>query len=235
MLKNILRSFAAVLFCVSFLYADKTCVIDTPVTGVLSYGSYSADFRCFSHGDVISGINFGVFNPLDLGVSWELDRLIGDEKIKAVIPALHVKLRLYEGNMIIPGFALGYDGQGTFIDGDADGGYLQRCRGVYFVTGREFFVEGLMLNLGINVNNFSKPKVYWFTNATIPLYKEFVLFMLEYDNVNYFPDARFNCGLRFALTEYLDVDCILRDCWGKKRVDRVPNERVLKISYLGKF
>ena len=59
--------------------------------------------------------------------------------------------------------------------------------------------------------------------------------MLEYDNVNYFPDARLNSGLRFSVTEYLDIDCIVRDCWGKKDVGRVPNERVLRISYLGKF
>ncbi|MDR1103907.1 MAG: hypothetical protein LBK92_00910, partial [Endomicrobium sp.] len=115
MLKKILWSFAAVLGCVSFLYATKTYVLDTPTTGILSYGSYSADFRCFSYGNVISEINFGVFKPLDLGVSWELDKFIGDENIKAVVPALHVKLRLYEGSMTLPGFALGYDGQGTFI------------------------------------------------------------------------------------------------------------------------
>ncbi|MDR2251582.1 MAG: hypothetical protein LBD98_01915 [Endomicrobium sp.] len=235
MLKKILGAFVAVLGCVSFLYANKTYVIDTPTTGILSYGSYSADFWCFSYGNVISEINFGVFKPLDLGVSWELDKFIGDENIKAVVPALHVKLRLYGGSMTLPGFAFGYDGQGIFINGDYNGGYMQRCKGMYFVTGREFFIEGLMFNLGINMNDFSKPKIYWFSNATVPLYKEFVSFMLEYDNVNYFPDARLNCGLKFSVTEYLDIDCILRDCWGKKDVGGVPNERTLKISYLGKF
>ncbi|MDR3306537.1 MAG: hypothetical protein LBS61_02545 [Endomicrobium sp.] len=235
MLKKISGSFVAVLFCVSFLYAGKPYVIDTPTTGILSYGSYSADFRCFSRGNVISEINFGVFKPLDLGVSWELDRFIGDENIKAAVPSLHVKLSLYGGSMTLPGFALGYDGQGTFINGDCDGGYMQRCKGTYFVVGREFFIEGLIFNLGINVNDFSNPKVYWFSNATVPLYKEFVSFMLEYDNVNYFPEARLNCGLRFSVSEYLDIDCIVRDCLGKKDAKRFPNERELKISYLGKF
>jgi hypothetical protein len=216
-------------------------VLDTPATGILSYGSYSADFRCFSHGSVISEINFGVFKPLDLGVSWELDEFIGDKNIRTIVPALHVKLRLYGGSMTLPGFALGYDGQGIFIKrkGYHDGGYDQRCKGLYFVTGREFFIEGLMFNLGINVNDFSKPRIYWFSNATAPLYKEFISFMLEYDNVNYLPDARLNCGLKFSVTEYLDIDCIVRDCWGKKEekkdMIRVPNERCLRISYLGKF
>ncbi|MDR1122728.1 MAG: hypothetical protein LBL02_01710 [Endomicrobium sp.] len=234
MLKKILVSFVAVLSYVSFLYASKIYVIDTPTTGILSYGSYSVDFRCFSHGSIISEINFGVFKPLDLGVSWELDKFIGDENIKTIVPAIHVKFRLYEGNMILPGIALGYDAQGIFINGVYK--YIQNCKGLYFVTGREFFIEGLMFNLGINVNDFSKSKIYLFSNATVPLYKELVSFMLEYDNVNCFSDARFNCGLKFSVTEYLDIDCIVRDCWGKKDVRAVPkNERVLRVSYLGKF
>ncbi|MDR2811786.1 MAG: hypothetical protein LBB06_01600 [Endomicrobium sp.] len=237
MLKKILVLLATVLGGVSFLYASKTCVLDTPTTAILSSGSYSADVRYFSHGNIISEINFGVFKSLDLGVSWEIDKFIGNKNIKAVVPALHVKLRLYGGSMTLPGFALGYDGQGTFINRDSDGGcgYMQRYKGLYFVIGREFFVEGLIFNLGINMNDFSKPKIYWFLNATSPLYKEFVSFMLEYDNVNYFPNARLNCGLRFSVTEYLDIDCFVRDCWGKKDTKRVPSERLLRISYLGKF
>jgi hypothetical protein len=235
MLKKILGSLATVLLCFSFLYADKTYVIDTPNTGILSYGSYSTNFRYFSYGNVASELNFGVFNPLDLGISWELDKFIGDKNINASVPALHVKLRLYEGNMILPSFALGYDGQGTFINRDCDGGFEQKCRGLYFVTGREFFVEGLMFNLGININDFSLPRLYWFLNITVPVYKEFVSFMLEYDNVSYFPDARLNCGVRVALTEYVDLDCIVKDCGGKGSFGRISNERVLKISYLGKF
>jgi hypothetical protein len=234
MLKKILVLFVAVLSYVSSIYASKTYVIDTPTTGILSYGSYSIDFRCFSYGSIISEINFGVFKPLDLGVSWELDKFLGDENIKTIVPAIHVKLRLYGGSMILPGFALGYDAQGTFINGVYK--YIQSYKGLYFVTGRELFIEGLMFNLGINVNDFSKSKIYWFLNATMPLYKEFVSFMLEYDNVNYLPDARLNCGLKFSVTEYLDIDCIVRDCWGKKDIRRVPkNERVLRVSYLGKF
>jgi hypothetical protein len=204
-LKKVLVSFVTVLGCISFLYASKTYVLDTPTTGILSYGSYSADFRCFSYGNVISEINFGVFKSLNLGLSLELDKFIGNENIKTVVLAPHVKLRLYGGSMTLPGFALGYDGHG---------GYVQRHKGWYFVTGREFFIEGLVFNLGIN---FSKSKIYWFSNATAPLYKEFVSFMFEYDNVNYFPDARLNYGLRFSVTEYLDIDCIVRDCLGKKK------------------
>ncbi|MDR1662849.1 MAG: hypothetical protein LBR59_00335 [Endomicrobium sp.] len=238
MLKRVLWLFAVVLSCASFLYASKIYVIDTPTTCILSCGSYSVDFKYFSYGNVISEINFGVFKSLDLGVSWELDKFIGDKKIKVVVPVFHVKLRLYGGSMALPEFVLGYDGRVIFIntnDGYYGGEYAQRCKGLYFVIGKEFFIEGLMFNLGINMSDFSKPKIYWFSNATMPLYKEFVFFVLEYDNINFFSGARFNCGLRFSVTEYLDIDWVVRDCCGRKDVERASNERMLRISYLGKF
>jgi hypothetical protein len=66
----------------------------------------------------------------------------------------------------------------------------------------------------------------------VPIYKEFLYFMAEYDNINYLPLARLNFGLRFSVTEYVDVDCILRDCCGGSIIQ---SERVFKISHSSKF
>ncbi|MCA6070612.1 MAG: hypothetical protein LE180_05865 [Endomicrobium sp.] len=234
MFKKMLVLAVFVFSFASLSLANKTYVVDTPTTGALSYGTYDVGVRCFSSGNIISNINFGVFKLLNIGVSWELDKLIGNDQVQVAVPALNVKLRLYEGSMVLPQLAIGYDGQGYFIDNDYSWKYLQRGKGLYVVIGRELFIDGLMLNVGANVNN-SKAKVYGFINVMVPVYKEIVYFMTEYDNINYFPHARLNCGLKFALTEYIDVDCIIRDCWGKESVGRVPNERVLRISYSGKF
>jgi hypothetical protein len=137
--------------------------------------------------------------------------------------------------MTWPGIAVGYDGQGYFYDSDYDGEYKQRGKGVYVLFGRELFIEGLQLNIGFNINDFSKTKVYGFLGATVPIYRDIVSFMAEYDNVNYFPDARLNAGLRFTLTETIDIDFVMRDCWGRNWDDRLPNERVFKVGYTGKF
>jgi hypothetical protein len=235
MLKKLFILLAVIIVFVPIIFASETYVIDTPTVRVLSYGSYDAGFRFFSQGNIISNISFGVFKPLDIGVSWELDKFIGNDNVKVAIPALNIKLRLYEGSMILPGVAIGYDGQGYFVNNDYKGKYLQKGKGLYAVVGRELFIDGLMLNIGTNVNNFSRTKFYGFINAVVPVYKETVYFMTEYDNINYFPKARLNCGLKFSLTEYIDVDCIMRDCWGKESVRRIPNERVFRISYSGKF
>ncbi|MCA6070946.1 MAG: hypothetical protein LE168_00930 [Endomicrobium sp.] len=235
MFKKMLVLAVFVFSFASLSFANKTYVIDTPTAGVLSYGAYDMGFRCFSYGNIISNINFGIFKPLDIGASWELDKFIGKDQAQVAVPALNIKLRLYGGSMVLPQLAIGYDGQGYFINNDYSGKYLQREKGLYIVIGRELFADGLIFNVGANVNNFLKTRVYGFINAMAPVYKEAVYFMTEYDNVNYFPHARLSCGLKFALTEYIDVDCIIRDCWGKESVGRISNERVFRISYSGKF
>lgn len=237
MIKKIIFSFIAVFMIVSAAHASKMYVMDTPTTNILNYGSYDVSFRMFGYGGVHTRLDFGVFKFFNIGVSWELDRFIGNDQIEMAVPALSVKFRLYEGNMKWPGIALGFDGQGYFWnpDYDPDSDYLQRGKGLYVVIGRELFLEGLTFDLGVNMNNFSKPGVRGFINATIPLYVEVVQFMAEYDNIGYFPEARINAGLRFNLTDAIDLDFMMRDCWGKDSPDKVPNERVFKISYTGKF
>jgi len=233
--KKLLFAFAAVLFASASSFASEMYVIDSPTTKILNYGSYDISFRAFYAGGVHARLDFGVFKFLNLGISWELGRFLGNEDIKPAAPSISVKCKLYEGDMTWPGLALGYDGQGYFYDTDSDGDYHQRGKGIYIVAGRELFFEGLLLNFGLNMNNFSKPNICAFISAEVPLYKDNLFFITEYDNINYFPDARWNNGIRFALTQALDIDFVVRDCFGKNTDDKVPNERVFKVSYTGKF
>ena len=232
---KLLCSFLAVALAVSQVFANNLFVIDTPTTNLLNYGNYKIGFTAFSNGSVTTRLDFGIFKFLNLGVSWELDNFLGNDQIQVAVPALFVKCRLYEGDMTWPAIAIGYDGQGTFYNTDYDGDYMQRGKGVFIVVGRELFIQNLMVNVGVNTNDFKHPKAYGFVSATIPVYSDLVYFMTEYDNINYFPDARLNAGVKVALTDAIDIDFIMRDCWGKDTWDKVPNERVFKVSYTGKF
>lgn len=235
MVKKIICSFLGILAVASVAQAAKLNVMDTPTTEILNYGSYNVGFRFFGNGGVTTKLDFGVFKILNVGVSWELDNFLGNEQIKVAIPTLSVKIKLYDGNMTWPGIALGYDGQGYFYNTDFDGDFMQRCRGLYVVFGREMILEGLMVDLGVNMNNFKEPKAYAFFNAIVPVYKEDVYFMAEYDNLHSFSDARLNAGVRLALSESVDLDFMMRDCWGSNGTGRMPNERVFKLTYSGKF
>jgi hypothetical protein len=87
------------------------------------------------------------------------------------------------------------------------------------------------------MNDFKEPALHGFVNTIIPapFARDSLFLMAEYDNIGYFPDARLNFGLRFNLTEAVDIDFMMRDCWGKDAENKLPNERVFKVSYTGKF
>lgn len=237
MLKKIICALIGLSGCAAAAFANNLYYMDTPTTGILNYGSYDVSFRFYSGGSVMTRLDFGVFKFMNLGVAWELGDFIGNKNTTLAIPALSVKIRLYEGNMIWPSVAIGYDGQGYFFDQDYDGDYMQRGKGAYLVIGRELFVENLNFNLGVNINDFADSGVHAFVSAIIPapFAQDALFFMAEYDNIGYFPDARLNLGLRLSLTEAVDIDFMVRDCWGKDSNDKIPNERVFKVSYSGKF
>jgi hypothetical protein len=204
---------------------------------MLNCGSCDAILRFSSKGDLISKIEFGILKSLNLGLSWEWNNFIGNKRIEVAFPALQAKFRIYEGNMILPGLVVGYDGQGYFFKSE-NRKYLQKGRGIYFVAGREIFTEGFMVNVGVNVKVFSSSKIYGFVNAIAPLCKENIFFMVECDNVHNFSEARLNLGLKFILKKYLSVDCVLRDCLGNRsncKEKRYSGEGLLRVGYSAKL
>ncbi|GMO68647.1 MAG: hypothetical protein Nk1A_7470 [Endomicrobiia bacterium] len=235
MLKKILSLLTVIFTLSSLSFANKGYVIDTPTVDMLDCDFCDIDLKFLSGGNLLSRANFGIFKRLNVGLSWELSRFIGknSDGLKVAIPALQVKFKAYDGNMDYPGIAIGYDCQGFFF---YEKNYLQRGRGFYLVISREFFIENLMINVGVNFNN----KVCWFINSVIPLYREIVYLMAEYDNINYLPNARLNLGFRFTLTECLSIDYVIRDCcfWknsSNKTNKGFSNERIFKIGYTIKF
>ncbi|MDR3281790.1 MAG: hypothetical protein LBS78_02015 [Endomicrobium sp.] len=230
----ILSYLILVVTLASLSYASRTSVIDTPRLEMLNCGSYNAELRfSSSKGDLISKVEFGILKSLNLGLSWEWSNFISNKQVGIAIPALQAKFRIYEGSMVMPGLAVGYDGQGYFFDSKS-GKYLQKSKGIYFIIGREIFSEGVMLNVGANIKLFSSSKIYGFVNAIAPLHKENIFFMMEYDNIHSFADARFNLGLKLILKKHLNIDCILRDCLKNgSNCDkyRCSGETIFRIAY----
>jgi hypothetical protein len=137
--------------------------------------------------------------------------------------------------MVLPGIAIGYDGQGYMHKPDATDRYFQEPRGIYLLIGREAFAEGVFMNLGINSNTFKDGEVYGFVSLTIPLGTENFLFMAEYDNINYMPESRLNFGFRIQMSEDVSIDITIRDCWGSKDDTLYPNDRMVSLNYTGQF
>ncbi|MBI3565531.1 MAG: hypothetical protein HY079_10080, partial [Elusimicrobia bacterium] len=95
------------------LLQPDVSLIDTPTTAVLDYGGYSSQTRFFSRGGVLAYVSFGVFQSLNLGGSLTVDGLVGDDRtVRLRAPDVQVKYRFYDGDRVVPSFALGFDGQG---------------------------------------------------------------------------------------------------------------------------
>ena len=212
---------------------NVTYLVDIPTYSLLDYGSYDLQFKVFSNGGVLSKLNFGIFRILNLGVSWELGNLIGIEDVILAVPALQIKFNVYSGSEKIPGFAIGYDGQGFFYDREEDE-FVQKGKGIYFVFGKELLLSHLNFNFGLNLNDFKQPCVLGFVGMSYQIIAETLMLMVEYDNIGKGRDARLNTGFRFWIIENFDIDFIVRNCTiGDK--ENYGCERLLKISYQGRF
>jgi hypothetical protein len=196
---------------------------------MLGYGNYDIDFRFFRDGGILTRMTFGVFKIVDLGVGWEADSVIGTQSATAAPPSLFLKIKPFSGGMVLPGFAIGYDGQGYYYNKGVNA-FDEKEKGIFIVFGREVLTPGLNFNAGLNMNDFKDNKLCGFTSFEYDIEEKFKL-LCEYDNINYFPDARLNAGIRIFITDDIFVDAAGRDLIPSGRTA----ERIIRIAYLGRF
>lgn len=203
-------------------------LIDSPTTNVVDYGGYRINFRLYNQGGLLSHISFGVFRRLNIGASWDNEKVIGTENPRTNKPTLNAKFRIYDGSSVFPSLAIGYDGQGRFFNQATDE-YNERDRGLYFAMGREVFIPHLEAVGGVNISKFKEGEVYgsfglWYT------IEEKLALMAEYDNIRNGVDNRFNAGLRLFPIPSLAIDFAFRQIGSNKDKDRI-----LRINFVGSF
>lgn len=219
------------------LLAPDTDNIDAPTTGVLDYGGYAARSRFFAKGGILQYVNFGVFQSLNLGASLTMDGIVGNDRtVRLRAPTVQVKYRFYDGDRMIPSFAVGFDGQGYDYN-NTDHRYNHRQRGFYVVASQELGVPGLELHPSMNISDFDSNAFF----GSLPLSYNIMdkaKLMLEWDNINNFTDSRLNGGLRAYLTPHFHIDFAVR---GIGQGGNFPNgdsrgpERIVQLRYSGNF
>ncbi|MFH0807880.1 MAG: hypothetical protein V2A57_05650 [Elusimicrobiota bacterium] len=222
------------------LFASTIKLVDTPTAGIIDYYSMNLNFRLYRGGGVIPRIDFGVFRKLNIGFSWDIDKLIGNENPQPRKPTLNLKFRIFDGSKSFPAIALGYDGQG-YVYNDGNGLYSYREKGVFLVTDTEIFTDNLMFHLGTNVNfstenNRDVANVYGFTGFDYSLIdneQKIMAFIVEFDNLlKYYDDTRLNAAIRLYPTEDIYIDFSFRDLASPRKIDI---DRFVEINYQTKF
>ena len=221
--------FFILLYSAMSLHAETTArIIDIPTAHVDEYGGYTARFRFYSQGGILTRLSFGVLNRVNLGFSWDLEEVIGAETIDVNKPTLNLKIRFWDGAIYFPALAFGYDGQGYFFDETADE-YAQREKGMFFAATQEFLLPKFELTAGCNIYDFSEDIIYGFGGFSYTLYP--VMIIAEYDNIHHTEFNRINAGIAMLLSSSISVDLFGRDIGAKAR----DAERVIRINYRGTF
>jgi hypothetical protein len=225
-------SFIIISILSNYIYAEATkpiCIIDIPTADVTDYSSYDLNFRLYGTGGILSKMVFGVFKPINIGVSWDTDKVIGSQSVDVRPPAIHFKARIYAGGLYIPQMAIGYDGQGYGSYDKNTDKYFYREKGIYLAMTREIFVPGLELTFGANIYDFDKQGIFEFIGFTYNL-EDKIMLLSEYDNIHKTPENRANVGLRLNISESIAIDLAGRNIFKKDLA-----ERVLVIKYKGNF
>ncbi|MBI3549031.1 MAG: hypothetical protein HY078_08335 [Elusimicrobia bacterium] len=219
------------------LLQPDTDLIDIHTAGVLDYGGFSSRTRFFSSGGVMQWGNFGVFQRLNIGASLNVDKLLGTATpVQLTRPDLQMKLRFYDGDRMIPAFAMGFDGQG-YLYNRKELRYNQRQRGLYFVGSQEVGLPGLQAHAGINISDFNSNAIFGSMASSYNI-RDKVLVMAEWDNINNYEDSRLNAGFRVYITQSFNLDFAVRGIGqGGEFSNGVSRgaERIVQFKYTGNF
>jgi len=205
-------------------------VVDIPTSDVLDPATYAATFRFYNEGGIASRLIVGPLKRVNLGITFDAQRVIGSQEPHMVRPSVYFKLRAFDGTDILPALALGYDNQG-YLYQDSTREYLQKEKGLYLVGSHEIFLPDFEIHAGMNINEFDNTKLYGFFGATFKIVPAFAL-LAEYDNIRDGPENRVNLGGRFWITPYFNVDVAARNV-GRDAARGA--ERIVRLNYVGHF
>jgi hypothetical protein len=219
------------------LIEPDTQLIDIPTAGILDVGGFATQTRFFSQGGVLQWLNFGVIHRVNIGASLNVEKLIGtDSPVQLTRPELQLKFRFYDGDRIIPAFAVGYDGQG-YLYNRPDKRYNQRQRGMYLSGTQEIGLPGLQAHAGMNISDFDSNAIFGFLGLSLDL-RDRAALIAEWDNIQNYVDSRVNLGLKVYLAPNAYVSFSVRGVGqGGTYSDGVSRgaERIFQFKYTGNF
>lgn len=219
------------------LLPPDTELIDIPTAAVLDLSGFSSRTRFFSSGGMLEWLSFGVYPRVNIGASFNIDKLVGTSSpVQITRPELQLKFRFFDGDRIIPAFAMGFDGQGILYNRQ-DKAYNQRQRGLYFVGSQEIGLRGLEAHAGMAISDFDSNAINGMMALSYNV-QDRVRLMTEWDNINDFYDSRVNMGMRVYVTPKFNFEFSIRAIGQggdyPNGMGRGP-ERIAQFKYTGNF
>lgn len=193
--------------------------IFSPTAEIVDYGYSYLDFSFYKDG-IINYVYIGVMDRFNLGGSWNIENLIGNEEIILNYPAFNCKYRFYDGSINFPlAMAIGFDGQE----------YKKwKERGIFFV-GSIHLLKDCIFNFGGNINLRGKEqnKSVFFGLAAL-LIEKFGL-EVECDRITSINEFEMNAGVSLQFSRAVKIGLFIKD------IMHPPLDRWLYISYIRKI
>ena len=238
-------------------------LVSIPTAGTLPRGTFTFETLLSKNGGFTPKLSVGFTNNFSFGVSFGIQKLIGDEKMKynKTTPEVQIKYRIYEESQSMPALVYGLETQGrgdyieTYANDDENeqtiNRYEQKAWGMYLVLSKNWSLLG---NLGlhggicksISENDDEDKDLNLFFGIDKELNRSFSL-LIEYDaalndnddkygvnDITFGKDKGFlNAGIRWAIVPNIMMEINFNDI--NKKTDAEYTRREIKIMYSESF
>jgi hypothetical protein len=140
-----------ILFAVT-INANNLHTVSNPTAGILSKGEARIHQLTFKNNSVMVGVNVGLFENFQFGISYSAENIIGDKEPKwHNQPEFNVRFRILNETLQSPALAVGIDTQGYGMYHKSLKRYDIKSKGAYLVASKNFGFLGMIgFDLGTN-------------------------------------------------------------------------------------
>jgi|YelNatPaOPRAMG01_1025707.scaffolds.fasta_scaffold00039_71 hypothetical protein len=218
---------------------NQTYLIDNPSPYCLGHGEYLIGFRLQGNNGIMSNFGIGLFDKLNLGISYSGDSILGKGKPtfpKKRGPEFQIRLKIIgEETFIFPDIILGFDTQG-FGSYDSVKGYSVPEKFFYLLLSKTIDLTNTNISGGVNYCE----KVNFFLSINQMLPNDFNL-ILEYSS-SFHKEERalknygfLNAGLAWNFSEQVRFLFALREIIKNHKDNDSHLNRIAHITFQSGF
>ncbi len=215
-------------------------VINTPTAVTLDRGVYDVSFFAYNSGSLLSQASLAVHSNILLGVTFDVENIIGEETPRMNVPGVNARFKFTDGTPEFPillaiGYSSFYSSRYSRTD-ETDNPFNRQLYGPYFVITKPVFIAGSEQHVHFGLRSPVQP-VYLpedtalFMSFDYPLGNFVPMIEIEHVVFDYrrMDEILYNAGFRFLFAENLAIEFNVISGLG------LTSNRMVVIQFMDKF